>query len=81
MSRPENWVKLKCEGNRVFGFARDASGTLQVRCTAKECRRLDVDTIHQFNLITGLCVTEHVPLSRPLGATAGVRERNGYRIR
>lgn len=71
--RPANWVKLRCPGRRVYGFAADATGTLQVRCTAKECRRRDHDTIHLFNLESGLCVTEHVPLSPPITIGSAAR--------
>lgn len=59
-----DWRRLQCSSRHTFGFASaDASGTLEVRCTAKNCKRHGYKTVHLFNLATGQHVTECVPIS------------------
>lgn len=58
-----------CANLSVFGFASaDATGTLEVRCTASRCKRQGHNTIHLFNVQTGEYVTEYVPKDAPRSA-------------
>ncbi len=43
-----NPVKLKCEGNVVFGWYYPADSTIELRCSCKICRRRGSETRHLF---------------------------------
>lgn len=63
--KAQGWTKMGCR-NRIFGFTSlDARGTLEVLCTATKCQKVGHRTFHQFDLRSGVCVTEYVPVTAP----------------
>lgn len=54
-----NPVKLKCPGNRVYGWVYP-DGTIETICNEKNCRRQGFETRHLFNPLTGLSVPIYV---------------------
>lgn len=55
-----NPVRIKCAGNRVFGWVYP-DGTLELVCTEKRCRREGFETRHLINPASGLVFNTWVP--------------------
>lgn len=53
-------VKLKCEGNVVFGWFYPEDSTIELRCSCRICRRRGFDARHLFGP-DGRHVTVHRP--------------------
>lgn len=54
-----NPIRIKCAGNRVYGWVYP-DGTIELVCTEAKCRRPDKETRHLFNPTTGLIFSVYV---------------------
>lgn len=61
-----NPVKLKCHGNRVFGWVYP-DGTLELICSATMCKRAGHEVRHLFNPANGEAFDIFVPKPRDAG--------------
>jgi hypothetical protein len=61
-------VKLRCRGNRVYGWAYP-DGTIEIICRERACRRPGVEVRHLFHPGSGRCVDIDVPVGPAGGKT------------